>query len=236
MMNVLIHILPVRPAGTRTLSFSFMASILLLLLVILFPQLDAYTFPLSRTCTSRIKTEQQRLPLCMFQQQQKNDKSRIILRSEERSAGSSDDSPKKKRRRKQSPNTSSAPGPEGKIASSGDFNDTLDQGTILVNQEPRMNADLAMMNEIAKFEFQNKQQDDVTTNLLEPQQQSTSSSAVSGVILLPDIKEARKRKQMEEEVARIQQQQDEQKVKIKRTDKEAFRRVSLLLVFVRCIP
>jgi hypothetical protein len=226
MMDATIQLLPFRPVKTRmTCKFLLMAT--MLLIVSLCPQLDAYTLPLSSTLTSRTRKAQQWLPLLMFQQRKRIDKPRIILRAEERRTGSIDDSPKKKRRRKQSPYTPSAPRPQGQITSIEDFNVTEDQGTIIPSQDTKPNVDLTMMNEIANYEFQNKQ-DDVTINLIEPQQStSSSSSAVSGAIMLPDIKEARKRKQMEEEIARIQQQQDEQKVKIKRTDKEAFRKVRL---------
>ena len=43
---------------------------------------------------------------------------------------------------------------------------------------------------------------------------------------MPDIKEARKRKLMEEEIAALEQEKENDKVKIKRSDREAFLKVS----------
>jgi hypothetical protein len=54
---------------------------------------------------------------------------------------------------------------------------------------------------------------------------SSSSGATDGAIPLPDIREARMRKRVEEEMAKMEQEKDENRVKIKRSDKEAFRRV-----------
>lgn len=65
----------------------------------------------------------------------------------------------------------------------------------------------------------------------EPIQSTATASEESGnsdntAIPLPDIREARRRKEIEEELARTEQEKEEQKVKIKRSDKEAFRKVS----------
>lgn len=49
------------------------------------------------------------------------------------------------------------------------------------------------------------------------------------VIRLPDIKEAKKKKQTEEELARMAEEEEKSKVKIKRSDKEAFRRVRMIV-------
>jgi hypothetical protein len=120
----------------------------------------------------------------------------------------------------------------------------IDDNKSVIEQQPDTTLDdLKTINEIANYKFQNvddtilpsvnvdyadKGGSKINTNdILQTQVPTTeSSSSVSNAIPLPDIKEARKRKQMEEEMARIQQEQDEQKVKIKRTDKEAFRKVS----------
>ena len=53
----------------------------------------------------------------------------------------------------------------------------------------------------------------------------TQSPEENGAIPLPDIKQALKKKAMEEELARIEEEKDEQRVRIKRTDKEAFAKV-----------
>jgi hypothetical protein len=49
-----------------------------------------------------------------------------------------------------------------------------------------------------------------------------------GAIPLPDIKDTRRRKEMEEEIARMAEEKEETKDRnrIKRTDKEAMRKVS----------
>jgi hypothetical protein len=46
-----------------------------------------------------------------------------------------------------------------------------------------------------------------------------------GAIPLPDIKQTLRKKEMEEEIARMAEEKEEKKVRIKRTDKEAFRKV-----------
>ena len=60
---------------------------------------------------------------------------------------------------------------------------------------------------------------------------SRQQESRSETIPLPDIKEARKRKQMEEELARMEQEKEAQKVKIKRSDKEAFAKASAVFCF-----
>lgn len=214
-----------RPKG-KAIYFSSVITVLFLF-VTRFSQLDAYTVQVSHAHTRATKATQhcslRCQPAFLIQQRTRIDQSFFVLHADER--GISNDSPKKKRRRKQP-------------ASSDTTSDQVQRSSV-VDEEPNdtstMNdIDLTMMNEIARYEFENKMDApklpnvvDDTINLFEPQQSTTSSAAstVSGAIPLPDIKEARKRKQMEEENARIQQEQDEQKVKIKRTDKEAFRRL-----------
>ena len=47
-----------------------------------------------------------------------------------------------------------------------------------------------------------------------------------GAIPLPDIKEALKKKEQEEQLARMEEEKEANKIKIKRTDKEALLKVS----------
>jgi hypothetical protein len=51
-------------------------------------------------------------------------------------------------------------------------------------------------------------------------------------IPLPDIKQALRKKEMEEEQARIEEEEEETKVRIKRTDKKAMARVSIIVWFI----
>jgi hypothetical protein len=233
MMDVTMKLSSPRPKGKAICSSSVIT--LLFLLATRFSQLDAYTVHVSHTHTRAATTTQHCSLKCeparLIRKHARNDQRFFVLNADER--GSSNDSPKKKRRRKQ-PASADATSAEVQRRSVLDeeLNDTSTMNDI----------DLTMMNEIARYEFENKIDAptltalpnvvDDTINLLEPQQSTASAAAstVSGAIPLPDIKEARKRKQMEEENARIQQEQDEQKVKIKRTDKEAFRRVSRFLI------
>jgi hypothetical protein len=53
-----------------------------------------------------------------------------------------------------------------------------------------------------------------------------------GAIPLPDIKQALKKKEMEEEIARFEEEKEVNKVRIKRTDKEAFRKVRQIILHV----
>lgn len=57
-----------------------------------------------------------------------------------------------------------------------------------------------------------------------------SSKAESTAIPLPDIKEVLRKKEVEEELARIEEEQAETKVKIKRNDKKALAKVTLILM------
>ena len=56
--------------------------------------------------------------------------------------------------------------------------------------------------------------------------ESSSPALDAGAIPLPDIREARQKKLMEEELARIEEAKEESRVKVKRSDKEAFTKVS----------
>jgi hypothetical protein len=88
-----------------------------------------------------------------------------------------------------------------------------------------------IMADLARLEFPNDKDNNSNNNNnnYNPSSEEPSSTTLSGAIALPDIKEARKRKQMEEELARVELEKEEQKVRIKRTDKEAFRRVSWMM-------
>jgi hypothetical protein len=105
------------------------------------------------------------------------------------------------------------------------------EGLIEDETQPLTEADLSTISDIARFEFQNDKamSMSILTEDLDIASTDDSAPVVSGAIPLPDIREARKRKQLEEELAREAQEKEEQKVKIKRTDKEAFRRVSILI-------
>jgi hypothetical protein len=155
--------------------------------------------------------------------------------------GSDTKGTKKKRRRKVAPSATDSPSVSidtsinGRIRGEDTLKDpTKSVGDAAVDDLSVTKEDLATLSEIAKFEFK---RDTPTTDSTIPRDNLDASgtiasplvdqsSAVSNnELLLPDIKEARKRKQMEEEIAR-QQAQAEQKVKIKRSDKEAMRKVS----------
>lgn len=87
--------------------------------------------------------------------------------------------------------------------------------------------DMALIGEVAKFEFQTDKE--MAMGVIDDDPKAASNSGGGGsssnAIPLPDIKEARKKKQMEEELARMEQEKEEQKVRIKRSDKEAFAKV-----------
>lgn len=234
MVNTTMNLLSFRKA-VRCSSISLA---LVMLLYTFLPRSECYTMPLSFT-RSNTPIQQEfflrPIPLLMLHRRKSVRNRQFGICAEE--TGRSVESSKKKRRRRQPIASQDAPSTQDVQGTSV----TEDQGTI-------KDFDLTMMNEIVRYEFQNNPDaptvtsfpnvvDDESINPLGPQQSSTSlSSSVSGAIPLPDIKEARKRKQMEEEMARIQQEQDEQKVKIKRTDKEAFRRVSFFcLLTSSCI-
>lgn len=124
-----------------------------------------------------------------------------------------------------------------------DNDDNLERTSFSLSKD-----DLLTMTEIARFEFKGDKDSSMRTPLVpmpnDPTKGATGSKDTaawsmddptfdnsidsdksSDVLPLPDIKEARKKKQMEEEMARMDQENEEQKVRIKRTDKEAFRRV-----------
>lgn len=139
---------------------------------------------------------------------------------------------KKKRRRKKPP-AAPAQDPvkvsQEAVEGGGDegFDDDFDDDEVALTKK-----DLATISEVARFEFQTDKE--ISMGLLQDMEVTSSSSQSSSIsgnaIPLPDIKEARKKKQMEEEIARMEQEKEEQKVRIKRTDKEAFRRVSCFAV------
>jgi len=102
------------------------------------------------------------------------------------------------------------------------------------DEEPEMLTpkDIAVIGDVAKFEFQTDKEmamgfvADAADTAADDK--SVTGNSRSETIPLPDIKEARKRKQMEEELARMEQEKEAQKVKIKRSDKEAFAKVSAM--------
>jgi hypothetical protein len=245
-MHATMELLLLRP-NRKLISSSSLILLLLFLSRILSLQSNAYTIQVATRTTQQCSYSQRcALEVLIQQRTRYSNQCIFVLYAEERgsSSSSSNDSPKKKRRRKQPTNalsdtTSTQTQQQSKTFVKEEFDETDDMKDV----------DLTMMNEIAKYEFQNQLDvstltptpgvvdDDAAINYLEaPLQSSSSTSTVSGAIRLPDIKEARKRKQMEEENARIQQEQDEQKVKIKRTDKEAFRRVRTMCFVFECIP
>ena len=151
------------------------------------------------------------------------------------SAGNNERTGKKKRRRKQPPAVPlmdpvkvSSPEP-GEVAAMDDLlmDEEEPENTVLTK------SDVALIDEIAKFEFQTDKDFSMRAAvLLDDDSQTAANSAASitdgrasNAISLPDIKEARKKKQMEEELARMEQEKEEQKVRIKRSDKAAFARV-----------
>jgi hypothetical protein len=85
--------------------------------------------------------------------------------------------------------------------------------------------DLSILRDVAQFEF--NADDAIPMGVQdEPKKSAPSPTAASdGAIPLPDIKEVRKRKQLEEAMARMEEEKEEKKVKIKRSDKEAFVKV-----------
>ena len=62
----------------------------------------------------------------------------------------------------------------------------------------------------------------------------SSSSSTEGPIPLPDIRDQLKRKELQEKIAKMEEEEKEQKVKIKRSDKAAFIKVSVVVVLQRC--
>jgi hypothetical protein len=161
--------------------------------------------------------------------------------------GEKNNTNKRKRRRKKQPSTiqvtstTTAPQLEKTtviredIGAIDDDDDNQSLGESLTPQ------DIAAIADVARFEFQKDKEFSMGTtaatnapdsNNNNPSADdaiataaSTQSVTPANAIPLPDIKEARKRKQMEEELAKIEQEQEANKVKIKRSDKEAFRKV-----------
>lgn len=99
----------------------------------------------------------------------------------------------------------------------------------LGEQEELGEGDLAAISDVAKFEFKGSTPD-ITKGVQDaPVATEAAAETPDGAIPLPDIKEARKKKLMEEELAKMEQEQEEQKVRIKRSDKEAFAKVSFVV-------
>ena len=147
------------------------------------------------------------------------------------SSESNERSSKKKRRRKK---PAAVPLMDPVIVSSPEPGEVDAVDALLMDEEDAENTgltkkEMALIDEIAKFEFQTDKELSMRGALLDDDSISaaaTSSTSISGnAVPLPDIKEARKKKQMEEELARMEEEKEETRVKIKRSDKAAFARV-----------
>jgi hypothetical protein len=169
------------------------------------------------------------------QQPQRRRTGIITYRAATPPGGSSNDSGEKKKRRRKNPPTvpiqdsiqvvSQQP---AVVEGGNDRMVEVDNGRETIQPPPLTTTTPAdrttIMADLARLEFPNDNNNN--NNINNPSSEEPSSTTLSGAIALPDIKEARKRKQMEEEMARVELEKEEQKVRIKRTDKEAFRRVS----------
>jgi hypothetical protein len=117
-----------------------------------------------------------------------------------------------------------------------DDDDDDDDGDYTDEQVKMNNKDLLMLNEIARFEFQKDKEmtmgipDDTKLSLSSSSSVADSSSSIQAAIPLPDITEARRLKQEQNELQRLEQEQVETKIRIKRTDKEAFRKVCRICI------
>jgi hypothetical protein len=80
--------------------------------------------------------------------------------------------------------------------------------------------DLLNVARVANFEF-----NPISEIAVGIEDEKVAQKTPENVIRLPDIKEAKKKKQTEEELARMAEEEEKSKVKIKRSDKEAFRRL-----------
>jgi len=136
-------------------------------------------------------------------------------------AGEGSNKGKRKRRRKKPP---AVPAKDPVKVSSAEQLEMDDND--IAESELLTKEDMALIGEVAKFEFQTDKE--MAMGVVNDDSKAASISgggSSNNAIPLPDIKEARKRKQMEEEIARMELEQEEQKVRIKRSDKAAFARV-----------
>lgn len=124
--------------------------------------------------------------------------------------------PKRKRRRKTLPSTPTQD--PVKLLVENDDDDDDDDNNNIAEKWP------AEKNDMATFGSKKDKEISMGLTKLENDEDDTSGRS-SDAISLPDIKEARKRKQLEEEMARMEQDREEQRVRIKRTDKKAMARV-----------
>jgi hypothetical protein len=149
-------------------------------------------------------------------------------------------SSKKKRRRKTPPEeitttppTTTSPSTSDPIKVKEDSNyasnkvSTTASATVSTRTSNDINDDIRLLKEISKFEFK-----DITMGI-----QDTTTSTIETdndtSIPLPDISDVRRRKKAEEDLQRMEIEKDEKKVRIKRSDKEAFRKVNtFFFVFV----
>ena len=131
-----------------------------------------------------------------------------------------------KKRRRKNPPTSGSPPPNVEYEDEI-LEDVDDLGNIELDKN-------TVNEDTASFEFQKEMKFDksvsmITKGIQDAPIQSTTTTTTdddqSIAIPLPDITQARKRKQMEEELLRMEEEKEKQKVRIKRTDKEAFRKV-----------
>lgn len=133
---------------------------------------------------------------------------------------------KKKRRRKNPPPTTATPPPPVVVETTTVAPNNV---TDVVVDPPKSQEDLDLLNQVANFEFTSNPdllqgiQDDNTVGVTTTDETSSSSSDES--IPLPDIRQARKRKQEQEEQEKLEEEREAQRVRIKRSDKEAFTKV-----------
>jgi hypothetical protein len=93
--------------------------------------------------------------------------------------------------------------------------------------------DIDLLNDIASFKFDPNQFDATAgppqaDKVTAPGATTTTRANRGASLTLPDIKEARKLKQLEEELANKAEEEAANKVRIKRSDKEAFRKVCIM--------
>lgn len=127
-------------------------------------------------------------------------------------------SKKKRRKRKQSTAPPSAESPTPL--------ETPNESPLALSteQDDEETVDISMINEVANFRFEPKNEGGSTATKTDPDATATMGNRGTA-IPLPDIKEARLKKQIEEELAKKEEEDEANKVRIKRSDKEAFRKV-----------
>jgi hypothetical protein len=124
---------------------------------------------------------------------------------------------KKRRRRKEEPDPVKTSMEQIEGEEDDDDDDDLEEMDMLQQQVTEDPTKASMIQEVANFEFEG----DFQLN----EEDMVDTGSPNTAIPLPDIREARKRKEMMEEVARVEEDKEDQRVRIKRTDKEAFRKL-----------